>query len=245
MVGRVIRRGILARKVLALECYLIGLGVSVRLDRDISVDLAAGDGVGAVAVVLHRDVLAAYFRRGLVVIVKRVCRPEGVILSRRRAQAVGGQTILQRHGIPRLDDKPGGAVLDHGQRRVPGLGVFAGIDFRRGNLDLRRPCRFCLECQRYHRCGNGLVRAVADDTDAPALLGHRCVPVRRPAGHIGQPRGVIGQRQIVGIIAAPRNGHGHAHGLPHIRSLILGRGNGIAGRRLRGISSQRESRQKY
>ena len=42
MVGRVIGRSFFARQILALECYLIGLGGSVRLDRDISVDLAAG-----------------------------------------------------------------------------------------------------------------------------------------------------------------------------------------------------------
>ena len=244
MVGRVVGRGIFAGQVVALECDLIALGGSVCLDRDISGDFVAGDGVGAVAVVLHRDVLAAYFRRGLVVIVKRVCRPEGVILSRRRAQAVGGQTILQRHGVPRLDGKLCGASVDLGCGRVLGRGVRAGVDFRRGNPDLRRPRRLCLECQGYDLRGSGLVRAVADDTDTFALFGYRSPFIRRLTGHIGQPRGVIGQRQIVGIIAAPRNGHGHAHGLPHIRSLILGRGNGIAGRRLRGIASHWQSGQK-
>ena len=242
MVGRVIRRGILARKVLALECYLIGLGGSVGLDRDISVDLAAGDGIGAVAVILDRDI-SVDLRRGLIIIVKRICRTEGVILSRRRAQAVGGQTILQRHGVTRLDGKLSGASVDLGRRRVLGRGVRAGVDFRRGNPDFRRPCRLCLECQGYDLRGSGLIRAVADDADASALFGYRSPFIRRLTGHIGQPRGVIGQCQIVGIVLSPGDGHAHADGLPSIRSLIRRSGDRIA--RFRGINSHGQGGQKH
>ncbi len=79
MVGCVIGRSFFARQILTLECYLVGLGGSVGLDRDVSGDLAAGDGIGAVAVILDRDVLAADLRRGLVIIVQRVRRPEGIV----------------------------------------------------------------------------------------------------------------------------------------------------------------------
>ena len=242
MVGRVIRRGILARQILTLECYLVGLGGSVRLDRDISVDLAAGDGVGAVAVILDRDVLPADLRRGLVIIVERVCRTEGIILPCRRAQAVRGQPLVQRHGVSRLDGKLCGSSADRSRRRVFCRAVCAGVDLRRGNHNLCSPRRLCLECQGYDLRGSGLIRAVADDADASALFGYRSPFIRRLTGHIGQPRGVIGQHQIIGIVLSPGDGHAHADGLPSIRSLIRRSGDRIA--RFRGINSHGQGGQK-
>ena len=206
----------------------------LTLGRSGGMSLSAGEGTA---------LLAAYFRRGLVVIVKRVCRPEGVILSRRRAQAVGGQAILQRHGVTRLDGKLSGASVDLGCGRVLGRGVRAGVDFRRGNSDFRRPRRLCLECQGYDLRGSGLIRAVADNADASALFGYRSPFIRRLTGHIGQPRGVIGQCQIVGIVLSPGDGHAHADGLPNIRSLIRRSGDRIA--RFRGINSHGQGGQKH
>ena len=234
MVGCVIGRSFFARQILTLECYLVGLGGSVGLDRDVSGDLAAGDGIGAVAVILDRDVLAADLRRGLVIIVQRVRRPEGIVFPRRRAQAVGGQPLVQLHGELRLDDELGSTSPDCSCGRILGGGVCTGVDLRRRNHDLCRPRRFCPECQLYDRRRSRLVPAVADDTDASVLLCYRSPFIRCLTGHIGQPRGIIGQRQIVGIIAASGNCHIHDDGLAHICRLIRRSGDRIADRCLRG-----------